>query len=309
MKIQSKLKHTDILSIEQFDRETMEYIFKNAENMKKNSYSGKKFSNTCISLLFVEPSTRTFSSFSAAAKKLGIKTIEFQNPLQTSSMVKGETLEDSVRTLECYSDLIVIRHPQKGAAQRVAQVLKIPVINAGDGVGEHPTQALLDIFTIKENFGTIDGIKGLIAGDLLNGRTVHSLIKGLSLYKNVQLFLLSPEKLKLKIEDFQYFTSKGIKLMEIFSEKEIPKDCSFWYWTRVQKERFSDSNEYEKLKHTFIVTEKLLKERGNKDMIIMHPLPRVGEIEVDIDNDKRAKYFEQMKNGLFVRMSLLSAVL
>jgi aspartate carbamoyltransferase len=303
------LKNKDVLSIDQFDKELLSVIFKKAKTFKKGLFSRKELSKHIITLLFVEPSTRTFSSFAAAAKNLGAQTIEFQNPLTTSSMKKGETLEDSVKTLQCYSDLIVMRHPEKGAAKRAADALDIPLINAGDGVGEHPTQALLDVFTIQESFRKLDGIKGLIAGDLLNGRTVHSLIKALALYKGVELFLLSPKQLKITKEDYKNFSARGIKLTEIKTEKEIPKNCQFWYWTRVQKERFADLKEYEKVKNSFIITPKLLKERAGRDTIILHPLPRVGEIEVSVDTDKRAKYFEQMKNGLYIRMALLSEIL
>lgn len=303
------LKNKDVLSLDQFDTAMLSSLFQSAKKIKKGSYSSKRLANKLVTLLFIEPSTRTFSSFAAAAKKLGAQTLEFQNPLQTSSMQKGETLEDSVRTLESYSDLIVMRHPEKGAAKRAADVLKIPLINAGDGVGEHPTQAMLDMFTIKEQFGKLDGIKGLFAGDLLNGRTVHSLTKGLSLYKNIEFIFLSPKKLQFPAEEIEKLQKKGVKITEIFSEKDIPKNVNFWYWTRVQKERFSNIKEYEKLKNSFIVTPKLLKERAGKETIIMHPLPRVGEIDIAVDTDKRAMYFEQMKNGLFVRMALLDAIL
>ena len=181
---------------------------------------------------------------------------------------------------------------------------------AGDGIGEHPTQALLDMYTIFEKHGKLDGLTGVLAGDLLNGRTVHSLIRGLSLYKNVTLYLLSPKELRLSQDEKDYYTGSGIKLIEIYSEKDMPKDADFWYWTRVQKERFKSEADYQKVKNRFIVTEKLVKDYAGKDTIIMHPLPRVGEIEPAVDEDPRAIYLRsQIRNGMYVRMALIALVL
>lgn len=262
-----------------------------------------------MTLLFFEPSSRTFSSFAAAVKKLGGMTIEYQNPLQTSSSVKGETIEDTFQVFENYSDAIVMRHYQKGTLQKAADAVSIPVINAGDGIGEHPTQALLDAYTIFNNTKKLDGLTGLMAGDMLNGRTVHSLLQLLSLYKNNTIYLLSPKQLKLENEFKRHIEERGVKLIEISSQNEIPITCDFWYWTRVQKERFTDKGEYEKLKHSFVLTQKLLSEKGNKKLILMHPLPRVGEIETQVDSDPRALYLTtQVKNGMYIRMALLSMI-
>lgn len=263
-----------------------------------------------VTLLFFEPSSRTFSSFSAAVKKLGGMTIEYQNPLQTSSSIKGETLEDTMRVFENYSDAIVMRHFEKGTLQRAADSVSIPVINAGDGIGEHPTQALLDAYTIFNKTGSLKGLTGLIVGDLLNGRTVHSLLKLLSLYKNNTVYLLSPKQLRLESSFKKLVEKQGVKLTEISSQEEIPLFADFWYWTRVQKERFTDKKEYEKLKNRFVVTPELLAEKGNKKMILMHPLPRVGDIDIRVDKDPRAVYLsDQVKNGLVIRMALLSLIL
>jgi len=261
-------------------------------------------------LLFFEPSTRTFSSNCAAVKRLGGQTIEHQNPTQNSSVVKGESIEDTTKMMEQYCDAIVMRHPIVGTLKKVAEVADVPVINAGDGIGEHPTQALLDMFTVFEKFKHIDNIKGLIVGDLLNGRTVHSIIKCLSIFPNNTLYLLSPKQLRLSNKDLEEAKKRKIKLIEIKSFEEIPADCHFWYWTRVQKERFTDKQEYEKLKLNFILTKKLVDKKAGKNTLIMHPLPRVGEVETEVDNDPRAVYLTtEAKNGMYVRMALFSLIL
>jgi aspartate carbamoyltransferase catalytic subunit len=203
-----------------------------------------------------------------------------------------------------------MRHYQAGAAQIAASIADIPIINAGDGVGEHPTQALLDLYTIYDRIGSLDNLTVLMAGDILNGRTVHSLIRGLSLYKNNTVYLLSPSNLRLSTDESILLKKRGITLHEIFSEKDIPKNADVWYWTRVQKERFTSLEEYEKVKHSLVVTPALLKEYARKEMILMHPLPRVGEIEESVDVDPRAIYLRhQMRNGMYLRMALLSLIL
>lgn len=302
----------DIISLDQFDRKSVELLFRQVKKIKKTPTKKllKILSGKIVALLFFEPSTRTFSSNSAAIKRLGGQTVEHQNPMQNSSVVKGETIEDTIKMIEQYSDAIVIRHPLVGTATKSAQVANIPVINAGDGIGEHPTQALLDMFTVYEKHGHLDSIKGLMVGDLLNGRTVHSTIKCLSLFPNNILYLLSPKKLRLSDKDLEEAKKRKIKLVEIKSLEEIPADCHFWYWTRVQKERFVDKGEYEKLKLSFILTKKLVDKKAGKNTLIMHPLPRVGEIETAVDADPRAVYLTtEPKNGMYVRMALFSLIL
>lgn len=302
----------DIISLDQLDRKSIEFLFQEVKKIKKTPVKKllKTLPGKVVGLMFFEPSTRTFSSNSAAVKRLGGQTVEHQNPFVTSSAVKGETIEDTVKMMEQYCDLLVIRHPTKGTLKTAAGAASVPVINAGDGIGEHPTQALLDMFTIFEKHKHISNIKGLMAGDMLNGRTVHSLIRGLSMYPGNTIYLLSPQQLKLSREEFVYYTKKGIKLIEISSINEIPEDCHFWYWTRVQKERFTDKNEYEKLKLSFILTKKLVDEKAGKNTLIMHPLPRVGEIELAVDSDPRAVYLNtEAKNGMFVRMALFKLIL
>lgn len=302
----------DIISLNQFDRKSLEILFSRAAKVKKTSTKKllKILPGKIAGLMFFEPSTRTFSSNSAGFKRLGGQTVEHQNPNVTSSAVKGETIEDTVKMMEQYCDLLVIRHPIKGTLEIAADAATVPVINAGDGIGEHPTQAMLDMFTIYEKHKRLDHIKGLMVGDLLNGRTVHSLIKGLSIFPNNTIYLLSPKQLRLSEKDFEEAKKNKIKLIEIKSLDEIPADCHFWYWTRVQKERFADKNEYEKLKLTFIMTKKLVEKKAGKNTLLMHPLPRVGEIETAVDSDPRAVYLTtEAKNGMYVRMALFSLIL
>lgn len=313
-KINSNFKNKDILSIDQFSPKDLEILFKLTAKMKKiavNTEISDLLAGKIVVLLFYEPSSRTLASFSAAVKQLGGQTVVIRDPHHFSSVSKGETFEDTVRTFEAYSDAIVLRHPHVGAAQNAADTaLFVPIINAGDGIGEHPTQALLDTYTIFEKFGRLNNLTGILAGDLLNGRTIKSLIRALSLYENNTFYLLSPKELQLTRSELSEFKKRGVKLIEIFNEKDMPHDADFWYWTRVQKERFASLEEYEQVKNKFIVTEKLVKEFAGKDTIIMHPLPRVGEIETSVDSDERAVYLRsQIRNGMYVRMALLSLIL
>ena len=302
----------DILSIDQFSPSDIELLFSSVpkfQQIAQTTSPNNTLSGKVITLLFYEPSSRTFGSFFSAAQRLGAGVLSIQNPETVSSVAKGETLEDTIRTFASYSEAIVMRSKEKGAALKASLATDIPIINAGDGTGEHPTQALLDMYTIYEKFHKLSGITGVMVGDLLNGRTVHSLLKALALFPNNHMYLLSPASLQLPQDLSEILIAKGLKLTPITSSGEMPKDASFWYWTRVQKERFADLAEYERTKHAFVLTPKLLDERGNKDLILMHPLPRVGEIEEAVDSDPRAYYFKQMKNGLYVRMTLFDLIL
>lgn len=314
LKISGSFKGKDIISLDQFSTKDLKTLFQLTPKMKKIAQNAKPSSilaGNIITLLFYEPSSRTFGSFSAAVKQLGGQTIEIQNPQQFSSVAKGETLADTIRVFEAYSDAIVIRHPQTGTAANAASIVQfVPIINAGDGIGEHPTQALLDLYTIYERFGKLTKLTGVLAGDILNGRTVHSLIRGLSLFSKNTLYLLSPRQLRLSRTDFSNFSKRGIKLIEIESEKDIPKNAHFWYWTRVQKERFKNLKDYKKVKNRFVVTKELLQKYANENIILMHPLPRVGEISTEVDSDKRSVYLRsQIRNGMYIRMALLALVL
>lgn len=313
-KINGKFKGKDILSLDQFSSKDLTILFKLTKKMKTIAMYAKPskiLQGNIVTLIFYEPSSRTFNSFAAAVKQLGGQTLEVHDPQHFSSVSKGETLEDTIRVFESYCDAIVIRHSEVGTAKRSADAAAfIPIVNAGDGIGEHPTQALLDLYTIYEKHGHLDNLVGVMAGDLLNGRTIHSLIRGLSLYEGTTLYLLSPEELKLSQKDFEDFSARGVKLITITNERELPKNADFWYWTRVQKERFSSLEDYEKVKNRFIVTPELMKRYAGKNTILMHPLPRVGEIDVEIDKDPRAVYLRsQVRNGMYVRMALLALVL
>lgn len=299
----------DILSVKQFTRDDLEYIFGVAHEMREmvsrvgtfDLLKGKILAN-----LFYEPSTRTSSSFTSAMERLGGSVIPI-NEVRYSSVSKGESLPDTVRTLECYADVIVLRHPEVGASALAAQYARKPIINAGDGVGEHPTQALLDLFTIREELGEVDGLTVTMLGDLKYGRTVHSLARLLSLFK-VQLCYVSPEILRMPVEitaeldEYQALQEEHVSLDTVLSRSDV------LYVTRVQKERFADMNDYEGVKSIYNITPEVMG--GAKDrMIVMHPLPRVGEISMEFDDDPRAAYFRQMEYGLYVRMALLAMVL
>ncbi len=312
-KKQNLFHNLDILSLDQFTSSMITILFNETAHMAtiaKHSIPSDLLKGKNLTLLFYEPSSRTYGSFASAINRLGGTVVSILNPQQFSSVAKGETLEDTIRTFQSYSEAIIMRHHQAGAAKIAANVSTIPIINAGDGVGEHPSQALLDLYTIYEHTGRLDNLTILIAGDILNGRTVHSLIRGLSLYKNNTIYLLSPKNLTLSSEEKTLLTARGITLIEITSEKDIPKNAHVWYWTRVQKERFNSLEEYEKVKHSFVVTPELMKKYASNEMILMHPLPRVGEIDERVDSDPRAVYLtQQMRNGMYVRMALLHLVL
>jgi aspartate carbamoyltransferase len=299
----------DILSVKQFTRRDLEYIFGVAHEMYEmvqrigtfDLLKGKILAN-----LFYEPSTRTSSSFTSAMERLGGSVIPI-NEVHYSSVAKGESLPDTVRTLDCYADVIVLRHPEVGASASAARYTRKPIINAGDGVGEHPTQALLDLFTIHEELGDVDGLNVTMLGDLKYGRTVHSLARLLSLYQ-VKMYFVSPDILKMPSEILDELEEKSIPFSEFDSLESVLHDTDVLYVTRVQKERFDDLTQYESVKSTFVITPQTLKDAKER-MIIMHPLPRVGEISMEVDNDPRAAYFRQMEYGLFVRMALLAMVL
>lgn len=301
----------DILSADQFTKDNLSEIFATARKMKKlvlTKGSSDLLKGKIMTALFYEPSSRTFGSFITSMQRLGGGFIPIQG-VAYSSVSKGESLGDTVRTFGSYSDIIVIRHSEVGAAKIAAEFSEKPVINAGDGVGEHPTQALLDIFTIYDSIGKIDGLTITMVGDLLNGRTIHSLSRLLTLYRNIHIHLVSPDLLRLPRELAKLLRERGIILDERESLDEVLFDTDVLYVTRVQKERFTDLTSYEKLKHKYIISTHTL-EMMKKKSIVMHPFPRVGEIDLDVDLDHRAVYIrEQMKNGMYVRMALLAMVL
>jgi aspartate carbamoyltransferase catalytic subunit len=313
-KINGDFTHKDILSLDQFTVEDLHTLFGLADEMKQLALHHRPSSllaGYVVSLLFFEPSSRTFASFASAVKRLGGETIEIQNPETVSSVNKGESFEDTMRTFEAYSDAIVLRHYRAGSAQVAADTASVPLLNAGDGNNEHPTQTLLDLYTIYKHFGRLNNLTCLLAGDPLNSRVIHSMMRGLSLFENNRVYLLSSEQLRLKRSDLFYWGERGINIVEIDHEKDIPAYCDLWYWTRIQKERFASPQEYERvMKRGFIVTPELLRARAGKHTIVMDPLPRVSTVDPAVDTDERAVYFrEQIRNGLYIRMALLALVL
>jgi aspartate carbamoyltransferase len=299
----------DILSVKQFSRADLDYIFGVAHEMRGmvervgtfDLLKGKILAN-----LFYEPSTRTSSSFTSAMERLGGSVIPI-NEVRYSSVSKGESLPDTVRTLECYADVIVLRHPEVGASALAAQYARKPIINAGDGIGEHPTQALLDLFTIIEELQQVDGLTVTMLGDLKFGRTVHSLARLLSLF-DVRLHYVAPEILRMPAEIIAELDERGIPQSEHTLLEDVLAETDVLYVTRVQKERFADAADYDSVKSAYVITPETMK-IARERMIVMHPLPRVNEISMELDDDPRAAYFRQMEYGLYVRMALLAMVL
>lgn len=313
-KINGNFFQKDILSLSQFDKDSILYLFEVAEKMRfiaKNALPSDILKGTIATLLFYEPSSRTRASFDAAIKQLGGQTVVVENPQQFSSVSKGETFEDTIRVFESYSDAIILRHPEIGSSKKASKVAKtIPIINAGDGIGEHPTQALLDMMTIFESAHTLSNLVGVCGGDIKNGRTIHSLLKGLSLFQGNTIYLLSPHLLKLDRRDLKIYKKAGLKIIEIEDMTKIPKKADFWYWTRVQKERFKDVEDYKKVNNKFVVNKKNFNKLAGPKTILLHPLPRVGEILEELDDDPRAQYLgDQVRNGMYIRMALTSLVL
>ncbi|HNT77246.1 MAG TPA: aspartate carbamoyltransferase [Anaerolineae bacterium] len=301
----------DILSVDQFDREHLAYIFSRAHEMRElveRVGACDLLKGYILACLFYEPSTRTSASFIAAMERLGGSVIPITQGVQFSSVSKGESLPDTIRTLEQYSDVIVLRHPEIGSAKLAADYAAVPVINAGDGAGEHPTQALLDLFTIQEELGHLEGLKIAMVGDLRYGRTVHSLTRLLMQYEDVSLRFVSPDTLRLPMTLMNEVIDRGVKVRETPDVADVIENADVLYVTRIQKERFTDPKQYEEVKDCFEITPELMA-RAKEKMVVMHPLPRVGEIHYRVDDDPRAAYFRQVKNGMYVRMALLAAVL
>ena len=296
------MKH--VLSSSQYTREDLEELFNLTDKVKQapKAYQDK-LEDKMIAIMFYEPSTRTRLSFETAAQKLGAKIITTENAGEFSSAAKGETIEDTVKVVSGYADAMVIRHKADDSAEKAASVNKMPILNAGAGKGEHPTQALLDLYTIREKRGKIDGVRVAVLGDLLYGRTIHSLLKLLSLYDNVEIYGLIKEAFALPQKYIDMLKEKNIEYKKCESFDDLPKDIDVIYHTRIQAERF----EGDFGKEEYIIDKKVL-DTFSSNTILMHPLPRVIEIAVDVDEDPRAYYFKQAHNGLYVRMALLLQV-
>jgi aspartate carbamoyltransferase catalytic subunit len=303
------LRH--VVESQQFDRPLLERVFSLASEMREVAASGGNdlLAGKIMATLFYEPSTRTRLSFEAAMTRLGGHVITTENAREFSSAVKGETLEDTVRIVGSYADVLVIRHYESGAAGRAAAYSPVPVINAGDGPGQHPTQALLDLFTIQAELGRIDGIRVAMVGDLANGRTVRSLSYLLALYRDIELTFVAPPAVGMREDIKDHLTSRGVRFREEADLRAVLPVCDVVYQTRIQKERFADRpDEYESVRGVYIIDREAM-ELLPRTSIVMHPLPRVDEIHPEVDGDPRAAYFRQAANGVFVRMALLKLLL
>jgi aspartate carbamoyltransferase catalytic subunit len=304
-----KLHH--VVEAQQFDLPTLNHLFQVARDMEKVVAQGgvDDYRMRLMATLFYEPSTRTRFSFEAAMHRLGGRVISTENAAEFSSVAKGETLEDTIRIMNGYADVIVLRHSEVGAAKRAAAVSEVPIINAGDGVGQHPTQALLDLFTIHKEIGSIDGLKVAMVGDLAQGRTVRSLAYLLSKFQDIKMYFVAPPLLKMKEDILSHLRERGIRFVEETSLDRVLPVVDVVYQTRVQKERFGDRiADYERCRGIYVLNQDSLR-LMKSSAVIMHPLPRLDEITMDVDRDQRAAYFRQARNGLFVRMALLTMLL
>jgi aspartate carbamoyltransferase catalytic subunit len=297
------LSFRHLTSTKQLQRSDTDAILAKAQEMEKVVKKGKpddRMKGKVLAALFYEPSTRTRLSFETAMLRLGGSVITADG-FQFSSLYKGETIEDTMMMVGSYADIIAMRHPEQGSADRAASVSPVPFINAGDGPGQHPTQALLDLLTIEKERGKIDGLHIAMVGDLRFGRTVHSLTYLLGLYKDLRFTYVAPKELTMPEKVTSFLKEKGIPYEET-TEFEAALDCDIAYMTRIQQERFTDRSEYERLKHVYVLHAAQLK---GKNVTIMHPLPRVGEIATDVDALPNAAYFRQAQNGLYLRMALM----
>ncbi len=301
-----------VVESQQFDRDLLETVFRTADQMKAD-LSGKRSFAKCLdgkimASLFYESSTRTRFSFESAMLRLGGSVITTENAREFSSAAKGESLSDSIRIMNGYADVIVMRHNEAGSAVRAAEVSTIPVINAGDGAGQHPTQALLDMYTIVDAFQRLENLKIAMVGDLRYGRTVRSLSYLLTKYANVELIFVSPQVCKMEKDIKDYLEKNNVPWREESDLSLVAPEVDCIYMTRIQKERFHSVDDYQAAASKYILTLDCVKTM-KKDAIIMHPLPRVDEIPKEVDSDPRARYFEQAQNGLYIRMALLYLLL
>jgi len=300
-----------IIEAQQFDVPTLLRLIKTTEEMEKVVSDGgtSQFHGRIMATLFYEPSTRTRFSFETAMHRLGGSVISTENAAEFSSVAKGETLEDTVRILNGYADVLVIRHYEVGSAKRAASVSRIPIINAGDGAGQHPTQALLDLYTIHKEIGSIDGLRIAMVGDLAQGRTVRSLTYLLSKFQDIRIYFVAPPSLKMKQDILDHLREKQVWFTEETDLDKVLPEVNVVYQTRIQKERFGDRlADYEQCRGVYVINSESLR-LMKANAIVMHPLPRLDEIAMEVDSDPRAAYFRQAQNGLYVRMALLSMVL
>ena len=305
-----KLKH--VISARQFDDpQFLLGLFDSANQMERDDTFRTLMDplrGRILATLFYEPSTRTRFSFESAMQKLGGGVLTAENARDSSSATKGETISDTIRVVSGYADAIAIRHYEQGTADAAARISPVPVINAGDGVGEHPTQALADVYTIKKELGRLSGLRVVLVGDLLNGRTIHSLLPLLALYPGVIIDLVSPWQLRLPLRHREYLLEKGVAFHEGEKLDRVIEQADVAYITRVQRERFAVQEDYDAVKDAYVIDARIANTL-KPDAIIMHALPRVNEIAPEVDHDARAAYFRQAKNGLYIRMALLKYLL
>ncbi len=302
-----KLRH--VVESQQFSRELLEEIFDRAGEMRADPHrAAGRLQGRIMAALFYEPSTRTRLSFESAMLRLGGCTMGTDNAKEFSSAAKGETLEDSIRIVSGYSDVIVLRHPEEGAAKRAASVSDVPVINAGDGPGQHPTQALLDLYTIKDELGYIDGVRVAMVGDLANGRTVRSLTYLLSKYRDVTVWFVAPPQVSMRQDIKHHLDAIGVRWFEDADLERVLPQVDVVYQTRIQKERFERQEDYMAVRGVYRIDQAAMG-RLRPSAIVMHPLPRVDEIDPAVDSDPRSAYFRQARNGVQIRMALLDMVL
>ena len=307
MAVTSRLRH--VISSQQFSRTLLEELFVRSEEMKREPHRFMgRLNGQVMAALFYEPSTRTRLSFDAAMLRLGGQTMGTDNAREFSSAAKGETLEDTIRIVSGYADVIVLRHYEEGAAKRASVVSQVPIINAGDGPGQHPTQALLDIYTIRDELGRIDGLRVAMVGDLANGRTVRSLAYLLSKFKDIKLWFVAPPQVGMRADLKAHLDEHKIQWVETEDLESVLPQVDVVYQTRIQKERFADPEAYQALKGIYRI-DKHAMSLMRKYAILMHPLPRVDEISPEVDDDPRSAYFRQARNGLHIRMALLDRLL
>ena len=307
MAITSKMRH--VVESQQFSRALLEELFARADEMKREPHRFiGRLAGQVMAALFYEPSTRTRLSFEAAMLRLGGTTMGTDNAREFSSVAKGETLEDTIRIVSGYADVIVIRHNEEGAARRAASISSVPVINAGDGPGQHPTQALLDLYTIRDELNRIDGVRVAMVGDLANGRTVRSLTYLLSKFQDIKVWFVAPPQVAMGEDLKTHLDENGVPWVETQDLNAALPEVDVVYMTRIQKERFADPEAYNAVKGVYRMDREAAA-LMRKYAILMHPLPRVDEIAPEVDDDPRAAYFRQARNGLHVRMALLDRLL
>jgi aspartate carbamoyltransferase catalytic subunit len=307
MAVGSRLRH--VIESQQFSRSLLEELFARSDEIKREPHKFMgRLNGQVMAALFYEPSTRTRLSFEAAMLRLGGQTMGTDNAREFSSAAKGETLEDSIRIVGGYADVIVIRHNEEGAAKRAASVSSVPIINAGDGPGQHPTQALLDIYTIKDELNRVDGIKVAMVGDLANGRTVRSLTYLLSKFKDIKIWFVAPPAVAMRDDLKTHLDEHHVSWVETEDLESVLPEVDVVYMTRIQKERFANPDAYNAVKGIYRIDARSL-DLMRKYAIVMHPLPRIDEIAPEVDEDPRAAYFRQARNGLPVRMALLDRLL